>query len=100
MIDLGLAKRYINPKTCEHISFKSGLSVTGTVRYVSKNAQSGYEQSRRDDIESLALMLVYFLKGSLPWQGLKFYDNKERDETILNLKINTEPDELCKNLPN
>lgn len=68
IIDFGLAKRYLDPKTGQHIAFKKHKGCFGTQRYQSLRATFGHEQSRRDDLEALGYMLAYFAnKGSLPW---------------------------------
>ena len=68
MIDFGLAKRYKCPKTDEHIKHKLKIGVTGTARYASLNAHEQYEQSRKDDLEAIGFVLIYFAKeGYLPW---------------------------------
>lgn len=70
IIDFGLAKRYMDPKTGQHTSLKIQKGPIGTIRYQSYEASMGYEQGRKDDLESVANMLSYFLSGGhLPWMG-------------------------------
>ena len=98
-IDYGLAKKYRDTKTGNHIPMKEGKSLTGTARYVSIWTHLGIEQSRRDDLESLAYMLIFFAKGSLPWVGVKGADRQEKHERISEKKASTTPEALCKLLP-
>ena len=98
-IDFGLAKRYKDPRTGIHIPYKDGKSLTGTARYTSVNTHLGIEQARRDDIESIGYIMVYFLRGGLPWQGLKAKNKKEKYEKIKEKKLNTPLEILCNNLP-
>ncbi|KIM78110.1 hypothetical protein PILCRDRAFT_76040 [Piloderma croceum F 1598] len=94
LIDFGLAKRFRDPKTHLHIPCKEHCPPTGTVPYVSINNHLGLERSRRDDIESLAYILIYFLCGSLPWHGIRATTSGQEHQTILQLKMNLTLDRL------
>nr|XP_044997257.1 casein kinase I-like [Jaculus jaculus] len=99
LIDFGLAKKYRDNRTRQHIPYREGKNLTGTARYASINAHFGVEQSRRDDMESLGYVLMYFIRTSLPWQGLKAATKKQKYEKISEKKMSTPVEVLCKGFP-
>jgi len=99
VIDFGLAKRFRDPRTHQHIPYREHKNLTGTARYASVNTHLGIEQSRRDDMESIGYVLMYFLRGSLPWQGLKATTKRQKYERIMERKMSTPIDELCQGFP-
>ncbi|MCQ2820031.1 MAG: casein kinase 1 family protein [archaeon] len=99
LIDFGLSKKYRSSRTLIHNPFTCKKKLTGTARYASINALQGYEQSRRDDLESLGYVLLYFLKGNLPWQGLPVRNGEDRYQKIMEKKRDTSSKELCLNYP-
>lgn len=99
LIDFGLAKKYRDTRTRQHIPYREDKNLTGTARYASINAHLGIEQSRRDDMESLGYVLMYFNRTSLPWQGLKAATKKQKYEKISEKKMSTPVEVLSKGFP-
>lgn len=99
VIDFGLAKTYRDAKSQQHIPYREGKNLTGTARYVSLNTHLGIEQSRRDDMEGLGYVILYLLRGELPWQGLRAHTKKEKYDRIMDKKMTTTIEVLCKGKP-
>lgn len=99
VVDFGLSKTYRDPKTKKHIPYREKTIPTGTPSYASCRAHLGNEQSRRDDLEALGYVFMYFVRGGLPWQGLRTKTKKEGYELITKTKINTSVESLCKGYP-
>ncbi len=99
MVDFGLAKRYRDPRTKAHIPLKEGKSLTGTARYTSINTHKGVEQSRRDDIEGMCYVMLYFIRGNLPWQGLAAKTRAGKYQRVMECKVSCPIEVLCKGAP-
>lgn len=94
IIDFGLSKRYKDPKTGQHVKFTFNRRLNGTAKFASVHALEGYENSRRDDLEGLCYVLIYFLKGELPWNKIKCRNKQERYKLILAMKKKMLPENL------
>ena len=99
IIDFGLSRIYI--KEDAHIPNKSDASIVGTMRYISTHIHEGNVYSRRDDIISILYVIIYLLKGKLPWCSLKIQpgDKRTKAEIVYEVKKRTPITELCKGLP-
>ena len=99
LLDFGLAKKYRSSKTLEQRPMMKNKKLTGTARYASINALKGYDQSRRDDLESVGYVLAYLLRGSLPWQGIIVKTKEEKYAKILYKKQYITPEQLLTGFP-
>ena len=100
LIDFGLSCTYWdNSKPHNHYKIANGLNFVGTLRYASLNSHKGTRQSRGDDLESMIYILIYFLKGKLPWQDVKAKTKEERYKLIHQIKSKVTIDSLCKDIP-
>ena len=99
ILDFGLSKKYRSSRTLKHSPIHKSKNLTGTARYASINALDGLSQSRRDDLEATGYVLMYFLRGKLPWQGIPAKNKEDRYRKIMEKKIATSPEELCNGFP-
>ena len=100
ILDFGLSKKYRSSKTLKHYPIVKNKNLTGTARYASINALNGWTQSRRDDLEAIGYVLMYFLRGKLPWQGIPAKTKEDRYRKIMLKKKETSAEELCMGFPN
>ena len=100
LIDFGLAKQYRSEKTLQQKPMQKNKRLTGTARYASINALRGYDQSRRDDLESVGYVVAYLLRGNLPWQGIIVKTKEEKYAKILYRKQNVTSEQLFYGFPN
>ena len=99
ILDFGLAKKYRSSRTLKHNPMNKNKNLIGTARYASINALNGVTQSRRDDLEAIGYVLMYFLRGRLPWQGIPVKNKEERYRKIMEKKMETSAEELCEGFP-
>ena len=100
LLDFGLSKNFCNKDNGHHIELVKNKSLVGSMRYASIRNHKGYEQSRRDELESLSYILLYFLKGGkLPWNGLPISNKEEKSKQICQVKSNIDLEELCEGVP-
>ena len=100
IIDFGLSKKYRSSRTGKHIKFAKQKTLTGSEIYASVNTHEGKIQSRRDDLESLGYILIFFgKKGLLPWRGLKIDNRFHRIKKIYSIKKSIDISSLCSELP-
>jgi serine/threonine protein kinase len=99
ILDFGLAKKYRSSRTLKHYPMIKKKNLTGTARYASINALNGLTQSRRDDLEAVGYVLLYFLRGKLPWQGIHVKKKEDRYHRIMEIKMETSPKDLCEGFP-
>lgn len=98
IIDFGLSKEYVDKKTKKHYEYNENSKFVGTPRYASVNTHMGIRQSRRDDLESVAYILIYFINGELPWQGIKAKTKSEKKEKIKISKSTFDVYKQCENI--
>jgi serine/threonine protein kinase len=96
LIDFGLSKNISGDKKQ---TIQKEKIVIGTVRYISLNTHLGNQQYKKDDLESLVYMMVYFIRGELPWQNIKAKSRKEKYTKIYNMKKNSIKGELFEFFP-
>ena len=99
LLDFGLAKKYRSSKTLKQYPYIKKKKLTGTARYASIHAMEEMEQSRRDDLEAVGYVIMYFIRGNLPWQGIKLKSNEDRYKKILDKKKEVSTEELCAECP-
>ena len=101
LIDFGLSRKYRSSRTGKHIKFNNLKLTYGSLRYLSINGNKGYEQSRRDDLESLGYMLIFLATGNVPWLKVENVNLNIVKKYLLIYKIkkSISPEKLCKGLP-
>lgn len=98
VVDFGLSKYYRDERG-EHVCERYTGSVVGTQRYMSVGAHNCHEQSRRDDMEALGYLFVYFMRGRVPWSGIRMANISDCNRAVRDIKTYTPGEELCAGYP-
>lgn len=98
LIDFGLSTKYLSSNG-SHREMTTGRNFVGTTRYASLRTHQGISQSRRDDMEQLAYIFVYLLRGRLPWSGLNIKDRDEKEKAIGDMKEKLPTSQICNRCP-
>ena len=102
LIDFGFAHKYRSSRTGKHIKYKYINKIIGSMLFNSINGAKGYEQSRKDDLESLGYMLLFLALDYLPWFHIfikKTIDEYDKYKLITEMKSSITPEKLCNGLP-
>jgi len=100
-IDFGFSHQYRSSRTGKHIKYSTKKEVMGSLSYLSINTSRGFEQSRRDDLESLGYMLIFLAKGNLPWLSIEDLEISKvmKFKKIYIFKKKLSAEKLCEGLP-
>ena len=99
LIDFGNAKKFKSSRTGKHVQYNKNSYIFGTTIFLSLNILKGIEQTRKDDLESFGIMLIYLYKGTLPWCHMKCKSIFQTLQKILELKKSIPPEKLCEDMP-
>ena len=98
LIDFDLSEYYLNSNG-NHYEYKKKSEFVGTLKYSLLNTINYRRQSRRDDLEALIYVLIYFLKGYLPWEDHLDLSSKEEFNYFKNQKEKYSIAPLCCDIP-
>ena len=100
LIDFGLSRKYRSSRTGKHIKYQNIRKAFGSLNFLSINGNKGYQQSRRDDLESFGYTIIYLLKNSLPWMKRGINENKVLKYLLVyKSKLSIPLEKLCEGLP-
>ena len=99
LIDFGNSRKYRSSRTGKHLPFAKNYKIYGTAIFLSVNVLKNIEQTRKDELESLGLVIIYLYQGFLPWSDLKVKTISQALDLIKNIKMKVSIEELCADLP-